>query len=90
MSKNVTTPKKTSMQLHIDNAYELIKEYLPDFYLERVREKLPENITVSDGTIRNIKNRFNKPDGKIEVLNALVEVALENKKAMEKLASEIN
>jgi hypothetical protein len=90
MAKNVKQTKKSNMQSHIDAAYETINNYLPSKYLERVREKLSQDIVVSDGTIRNIRNKFNKPDGKIEVLNALVEVALDNKKAIQKLENQHN
>lgn len=85
MVKNVIQTKKIDMQLHIEKSYEIIDTYLPKPYLVRVREKLPKSLIISDGTIHNIKNKFNKPDGKLEVLNALVEVALENKQAIEKL-----
>ena len=83
MVKNVIINKKINMQSHIDKAYKTIEEYLPANYIERVMLKIPVGISVSKGTIRNIKNRSQEPDSKIEVLNALVEVALENKKAIE-------
>jgi hypothetical protein len=85
MSKNVTQAKKRDMQLHIEQSYNIINEFLPTVYLSRVREKLPKSCIVSDGAIRNIRNKSHKPNSKIEVLNALVEVALENKSAIEKL-----
>ncbi|HRZ32842.1 MAG TPA: hypothetical protein P5188_11075 [Flavobacterium sp.] len=87
MAKNVTQPKKLDMQSHIDNAYKIINEFLPETYLARVRKKLPQSVDVSDGTIRNVRQKTLKAHSQIEVLNALVEVALENKKAIEQLES---
>jgi hypothetical protein len=77
--------KKKDMQTHIKKSYEIIDEYLPATYLSRVREKLPKHLVVSDGHIKNIKSKFSKPDNQLDVLNALVEVALENKAAIERL-----
>lgn len=85
MTKNKTQEQKKDMQLHIKRSYQIIEEYLPATYMSRVREKLPKNVNVSNGYIKNIKNKFCKPDTQIEVLNALVEVALENKQAIERL-----
>jgi hypothetical protein len=76
---------KIDVQMHIKKSYEFIDKYLPATYLARVREKLPKSLNVSDGHIKNIKNQFSKPDNQLEVLNALVEVALENKQSIEKL-----
>lgn len=70
------------MQLHINKARKLIGDYLPSEYVDRVLAKLPENVTVSKGTVRNVKNNLSN---RLDVLNAMVEVALDNKKQQEKL-----
>lgn len=75
---NITDFKqKTDVQMHIDKAYEIIKNNLPSNYVKKVHAKIndPE---LTDGIIRNLKNRVTKyPKTKINVLNALVEVANE-------------
>jgi hypothetical protein len=73
---------RKDMQLHIANARIIITEFLPTEYVDKVLEKLPAGSKVSKGTIRNVKN--NSSD-RLDVLNALVEVALENKKLQERL-----
>lgn len=88
MAKFKKQTKKIDVQSHIDRSYEIIEEYLPATYLAKVRKKLPESLTISDGYIKNIKNKFVKADTQIEVLNALVEVALENKRAIEQLENQ--
>lgn len=78
--------KTNDVQMHIDNAFEIIDEFLPTQYVDKVLEKLPENTSTTKGVIRNIRNRTNKnASRRIDVLNALVEVALENKMDLEKL-----
>lgn len=70
------------MQLHIEKARLIITEYLPTEYVDKVLEKLPEGSSISKGTIRNVKNKLSN---RLDVLNAMVEVALENKALQEKL-----
>ena len=70
------------MQLHIEKARTIIAEYLPSEYVDKVLEKLPADSKVSKGTIRNVKNKLSN---RLDVLNAMVEVALENKVLQEKL-----
>lgn len=70
------------MHLHIDKARTIIAEYLPTEYVDKVLEKLPADSKVSKGTIRNVKNKLSD---RLDVLNAMVEVALEHKALQEKL-----
>jgi len=70
------------MQIHIAKARKIITEFLPTEYVDKVLVKLPAGSKVSKGTIRNVKN--NSSD-RLDVLNAMVEVALENKKLQERL-----
>ena len=78
---------KLDVYSHIREAYEVIEEFLPKMYVDKVLEKLPENTKITSGIIRNIRNRTNpNVSSNLEVLNALVEVALDHKKQQDKLA----
>ena len=83
---NITENKqKTDVQMHIDKAYKIIENNLPSNYVKLVQEKLEEP-DLSSGIIRNLKNRVTKyPKTKINVLNALVEVANEYQEHLKKL-----
>lgn len=83
---NITENKqKTDVQMHIDKAYKIIENNLPSNYVKLVQEKL-EDPDLSSGIIRNLKNRVTKyPKTKINVLNALVEVANEYQEHLRKL-----
>ena len=74
---NTTTQ---DMDLHIEKAYKIIDEHLPFNYTNLVMAKLPKELGVTSGMIRNTKKRATK---RIDILNAMVEVALENKKLLE-------
>jgi 3-dehydroquinate synthetase len=79
--------KKTTredMQMHIDKAFIIIEEHLPQEYVNKVMDKL-QSKTITRGIIRNVRNKTGKVENKIEVVNALVEVALEHKAEKEKL-----
>jgi hypothetical protein len=79
---NITIKNKDkNMQMHIEKAYQIIDNHLPFNYVEAVIKKLPENTEVSKGMIRNAKKKLSK---RIDILNAMVEVALENKELVEK------
>ena len=81
---------KQSMQLHIDKAYDIIKDSLPDNYANRVLEKLKDDTTLTTGIVRNIKKRITSyPSSRINVLNALVEVAKEYQKELELLKDNV-
>jgi hypothetical protein len=76
-------PIKTTskdMELHIEKAYKIIDEYLPFNYANLVLSKFPKDAGITSGMIRNVKKRATK---RIDILNAMVEVALENKKLLE-------
>ena len=86
MTKVKEKTKKDDMQLHILKAYKIIEDHLPENYVIAVHKKLPIDANVSYGNIRNVKNKaYPVTKNKIIVLNALVEVALENKEQKEKL-----
>lgn len=82
MTNIIINNKQKDMQLHIDIARTIIAEYLPTEYVGKVLEKLPADAKVSKGTIRNVKNKLSD---RLDVLNAMVEVALEHKALQEKL-----
>ena len=89
MTKIAQKNKTTNVQLHIDQAYEKIKNSLPRNYVQLTLEKLKDP-SIGRGTVRNVKNRINKyPTSRLKVLNALVELANEYKMDMDVLAKNI-
>ena len=60
--------------------FEIIDKWLPKDYVSLVQAKIP----APSGTIRNIKSTRK---GNFKIINAMVEVALENKACYEKLES---
>jgi hypothetical protein len=82
MTNIIINNKQKDMQLYIDKARVIISEFLPTEYVEKVLAKLPKNSNISKGTIRNVKNNLSN---RLDVLNAMVEVAKENKALQEKL-----
>lgn len=81
MTKITNNSIAPDVQLHIDKAFVIIEEYLPTLYVERVIEKIDKN-KPSKGVVRNVRAKLIP---RIDVINAMVEVALENKKDIEKL-----
>ena len=81
MTNIIENKKQSDVQTHINSAYQIIDEYLPRNYVDRVLEKLKEN-PPSKGVIRNVKAKLNI---RLEILNAMVEVALEDKAQIESL-----
>ncbi|WP_026730173.1 hypothetical protein [Flavobacterium denitrificans] len=75
------------VQLHIDKAYKIIDEYLPENYVEAIINILPKELNVTKPMIYNVKRKASK---RLDILNAMVEVALENKSALEKLKNNLN
>ena len=74
------------MQTHIESAFEIIDNYLPDRYVSSVMNKLPKNHSINASTIRNVRL---KKSNRVDIINAMVEVALENKKQLEHLKKQI-
>ncbi|MBC7642197.1 MAG: hypothetical protein H7174_07650 [Flavobacterium sp.] len=88
MTKIIEKKEKQDVQLHIAKAFVIINEHLPDNYVQEVLEKVP---TVSAGIVRNVRNKCNRiTENRLNVVNALVEVALSNKKEKLKLKSLTN
>ena len=69
------------MDIHIEKAYQIIDKHLPFNYTKAVLAKFPQDAGVTSGMIRNVKKRATKT--RIDILNAMVEVALENKNLLE-------
>lgn len=69
---------KKNMHLHITKAFAIIDEYLPYRYVDKVKEihDAPE------GSIRNVRN---SRSGNVQIVNALLKVALAEKKSMEEM-----
>jgi len=75
----------SNLQEHIERAFEIINEYLPSPYVDRVLALLPEP-KPKKGYIRNVRYRVTPAhDNRIDIINALLEVAKENKLEIEKL-----
>ena len=76
-----------NVHLHIDKVFAVIDDYLPYPYVDKVKK----HVKSSSGTIRNVRC---KRKGSIKIIEALLRVALENKKKIEsenkKLESLIN
>ena len=77
--------QKKDVHLHIQIGFELINTFLPATYLDKVKAKLPKDFASND-TIRNVRRGIQKPQAQIEIFTALVQVAKENKAAIDKLA----
>ncbi len=78
---------KKNMQMHIDAAYLFLNEYLPPNYSPQVKAKLKlKGIEVTTSTVNNVRNKVHL---KIDVLNALVEVAKNNQAQLEELIENV-
>ena len=82
MTNITNNTKGKDVQLHIAKAYKIIDEYLPFNYVDDVLKKLPKGNSITKNIIRNVKK---KNSTRLDVLNAMVEVALDNKRQMAKL-----
>lgn len=88
MTKIKEKSKHDEMRSHIQDAYAILDEHLPDQYVQEVQKKLPINSGITAGIIRNIRNNSSRvTDNKLFVLTALVEVAKENKEIKENFIS---
>lgn len=77
-----------NMQTHIDKAYQFLEDNLPTTYSIAVQKNLQyQKITVSTSVIKNVRNRVSV---RIDVLNALLELARKNKAQVEELITKIN
>lgn len=77
--------KDANVKVHIEKAFVIINEFLPSPYVDRVLAILPEP-KPKKSYIRNVRYRVTAShDNRIDIINALLEVAKENKAAIEKL-----
>ncbi len=81
MTNIVKKSKQSDMHLHISNARQIIDEYLPNKYTEEVISKLPKGFKLGKYSLYNVAQ---KKSNNLDILNAMVEVALENKEKIEK------
>jgi hypothetical protein len=80
--------KPKDVRLHIDKSYEIINKYLPNSYGKKVQEKLTaRGIVKSNSMVRNVKNKLNYNS---DIIEALVEVAVEAKEQNDKIKKLIN
>lgn len=76
----------TDMRSHIKQARLIINEFLPKYYTDQVLQKTTPQSGITPGIIRNVKKGMSD---RIDVLNAMVEVALENKELLEKFKKNV-
>ncbi len=89
MTKISKKSRTLSIETQINKSYDIINNFLPKRYVLQVQLKLDNN--TSSQLIRNVRCRYkNYHLSNINVLKALVEVALENKKQQEELKQLIN
>lgn len=86
MTKIKEKNNKSDVHSHIDNAYSIFKDALPRNYVDQVLRKIPNDSSLTSGIIRNIRNRVHEyPMTRINVINALVEIANEYQADLKKL-----
>lgn len=81
------------MQLHIDDVYSFLDAYLPYSYVDDVlnlmRKKQKKNLPPKS-TIRKVRVRSTPAyEKRLDILNALVDLANKNKSEKEKLTGKI-
>lgn len=75
----------SDVKIHIEKAFEIINEFLPSPYVDKVLALLPEP-KPKKSYIRNVRYRITAShDNRIDIINALLQVAKDNKAAIEKL-----
>lgn len=80
MTNILEKDKKEEMRSHIAQARVIIEQYLPSTYTQLVLNRFAEDSGITSGIIRNVKKGLSN---RLDVLNAMVEVALEQKKLVE-------
>lgn len=89
MTNIIEKTLRSDVHLHIDKAFEIIQGNLPNGYAEKVLLKIQNDSSLTLGVVRNTKNRIPLyPVKRINVINALVEIAQEyikEKEALRKL-----
>lgn len=85
--------QRKNMQLHIDNIYNFLDAHLPYSYVDEVIEIMKKKgIEIpSKTTIRKVRSRASKSyEKRTDVINALVEIANNKKKEVEKINRKIS
>lgn len=91
---NITEKKnKNDMRSHIVKAFEIIEEHLPESYVPLVLDKLKaDGLQASSNVIRNV--RIKDPEeiraNHFAIVNAMVEVANDNKMQKQKLIENLS
>lgn len=90
MTKIIEKNKKDDMHSHIDKAYDIINEHLPENYTDEVIKRAADE-SVTKGIIRNLRYRITKyPSTRLPLLNIMVQIALEHKEQKEQLSKLVN
>jgi len=74
------------MQIHIEKGRKIIDDYLPTEYVDKVLAKLPKEPAISKAIIRNVRSGVTN---RLDILDAMVEVALEYKQLRENFIKKI-
>lgn len=92
MSKITEKKQLQNVRMHINKAYDIISEGIPDNYVEMVVEELQvEKTEFMERVIRNVKNRVTEyPSKRLNVLNALVKVAQKYQAQVDELEKLVN
>lgn|SRR5690606_33137360 len=84
VTKLIKKTVQKNVQMHMDDVWAIIDTYLPRYgYVERVQKLISKKVAV--GTIRNIRN---KRQGDLDVVQAMLNVALEEKAKIEELSNQ--
>jgi len=70
---------KIDVQMHIDEGFKIIEEFLPVDYIDQVKKLLKDD-SISSDSISNVRRKRTSTKKNLKVFKAIVEVALENKK----------
>lgn len=86
MPKIMENKSPKNVQSHIVKARKLIEEHLPSVYVGLVLEKLHKDGNVTKHMVHNVKKNCSD---RLDILEAMVEVAQENKKAKQQLLKKL-
>ncbi len=75
---------KEEIQIYIEKAFEVINEHIPEDYVTKVLELLPNKTNVTKTIIQNVRRRRQKPERRLEIFMALYQVCVNERILKEK------
>lgn len=85
--KNLQNKKqKNDVHIHIENGFDIINTYLPTDYLEKVLLKFPKRNDITKDMISNVRRKRQNPTNSLDIFKAILEVAVENRDAIQSIA----